>query len=694
MTEEYLMALPAGHRLNQYEIIRVLGAGGFGVTYLARDTSLDKLIAIKEYMPSDFALRTDGSRVSAKSTSSANDFQWGLTRFLEEARILAKFRHPNIVEVYQVFEANQTAYIIMEYEEGQTLAQSLQQGGTLDEAAAATILFPILDGLQKVHALGFLHRDIKPGNIILRTHGGPVLLDFGAARQAVEAKSRSITSVVTEGFAPIEQYASNGNQGTWTDIYALGAVAYKCLTGETPPAATMRIRNDPMIPAATLATGKASPQFLAAVDWALSPNEQDRPQTIVEWTAALRGTLDAEKTMLARAEDVTRQVSPATRRMVVPPPQAAAAVTQIPAAPPPQYYQPPPQNFAPPPHPQTFVPPPASKRKAPILPIAIAAGIAALLLLCGVVWLSLGRASADDRAAWASTSNKNTVDAYSDYLRARPDGYYASDARARVAAGRIKLDEFAWWWASKQNTTAAYQNYIEQYPAGRHAGEAKTAVATSQHASLITRGQQGLSIAGYYSGAADGRETASLTAAVRAYQHTKGVAENGTIDDALVASLDEDNAQKLREQQLQQEREDSAYNRAVSARERQSYQRFLSDFPSSAHADDIRRRIASCHATTKTEDAVSSQVITAKSSAKGVEDAGCVLAQQQATQSLAGQCPTGHVASVVKTAEDHDKAGATILGIFKLKVPTTCTTSVQAQCETTRSVTRQVDVCG
>jgi serine/threonine protein kinase/peptidoglycan hydrolase-like protein with peptidoglycan-binding domain len=681
MSDEYLMALPNGYRLNQYEIVKVLGAGGFGVTYLARDTSLDKMIAIKEYMPSDFALRTDGSRVTAKSTSTVNDFQWGLTRFLEEARILAKFRHPNIVEIYQVFEANQTAYIIMEYEEGQTLAQSLQQTGALGEAAVAAIMLPILDGLQKVHALGFLHRDIKPGNIILRTHGGPVLLDFGAARQAVEAKSRSITSVVTEGFAPIEQYASNGHQGIWTDIYALGAVAYKCLTGETPPAATLRIRNDPMIPAATLAAGKASPQFLAAVDWALSPNEQDRPQTIIEWTAALKGTLDVEKTMLARVAEAPRQASQETRRMPVSPAaQVASAVTEIPTARP-QY----------PAAPETPPPSAAAAPKKRMMPFAIAAGIVLLLLGGGAAWLLLGRASAEDRQAWAVADNTDTVDAYADYLRARPDGYYVSEARTRMATGQVKLDEFSWWWASKQNTPAAYQYYMQQYPTGLHFGDAKTAVTRAQHAELVTRGQQGLKLAGYYSGTADGRETQSFSAAVRAYQRAKGMAENGSIDDTLLASLDQNNAEQLREQQLQQERESSAYGHAIAARDRQTYQRFLASFPSSTHADEIRQRMASCRLASKTEDAVSSQLVTAKSSARGVGDAGCVQAQQQATQALAAQCTTGRLAGVAKTTEERSNTGS-ILGL--IKIPTTCTISTQAQCETTRSVSRQMDVCG
>jgi hypothetical protein len=372
--------------------------------------------------------------------------------------------------------------------------------------------------------------------------------------------------------------------------------------------------------------------------------------------------------------------------MAVPPVQTASAATQIPAAPPPQYYQPPPPHF-PPPH-------AAARPKVPVLPIAIAAGVVALLLLGGASWLFLGRASADDRAGWAIADNTNTVDAYADYLRARPDGYYVSEARARMATGQAKLDEFAWWWASKQSTAAAYQNYMQQYPAGLHVGDAKTAIMVAQHAALVTRGQQGLKMAGYYSGPADGRETENVGAAVRAYQRAKGMAENGAINDGLIASLDQDNAERLREQQLQQERENSAYGHAVSARERQTYQRFLVDFPSSAHAGEIRQRMASCRATTKTEDAVSSQVITAKSSAKGLDEAGCTLAQQQATQSLTAQCQAGHVAGVVKTGEDRDKVGGSILGLFKLKVPTTCTVGVQAQCETTRSVSRQVDVCG
>src|SRR5215471_5621262 len=251
MSVEHVHALAQGTRLNQYELMKILGTGGFGITYMARDTTLDTLVAIKEYLPSDFAVRQEDSQVTAKSSTSKGDFDWGLSRFLEEARVLAKFRHPNIVHVNQIFEANHTAYLVMEYAEGESLEDLLRRAGSLSELQTKDILFPILDGLKRVHDIGFLHRDIKPGNIILRRDEGAVLIDFGAARQAIETKSRSITSIVTEGYAPLEQYDPSGNQGPWTDIHALAAVAYKCMTGKTPPSATSRVRNDPFVPLET-----------------------------------------------------------------------------------------------------------------------------------------------------------------------------------------------------------------------------------------------------------------------------------------------------------------------------------------------------------------------------------------------------------------------------------------------------------
>jgi serine/threonine protein kinase len=309
MSVEHFQALPKGVRLNQYEMIGILGSGGFGITYMARDTTLDTMVAIKEYLPGDFAVRQGDSQVTAKSSTSKGDFDWGLAHFLEEARVLAKFRHPNIVHVNQIFQANNTAYIVMEYAKGESLDELLKRVGHLSEEQTKEILFPILDGLKRVHALGFLHRDIKPANIIMREEGGAVLIDFGAARQTVETKSRAITSIVTEGYAPLEQYDTKGNQGAWTDIYALGGVAYKCLTGDKPPGATSRLRNDPLVPLGIAAQGRVSREFAAAIDASLRVFENQRPQTIEAFAALISGAAPAT-VPVSEADDATRVWKP------------------------------------------------------------------------------------------------------------------------------------------------------------------------------------------------------------------------------------------------------------------------------------------------------------------------------------------------------------------------------------------------
>ena len=283
-----LNALPQGYRLQEYELVRVLGFGGFGMTYLGFDHNLDKPVAIKEYLPSDIATRTADRSVAAQASEVRGDFQWGLERFVDEARTLARFDHRHIIKVHRFFEAHGTAYIVMEYAEGETLSAHLERKGSLQEAELKAILYPLLDGLAVVHGADFLHRDIKPGNIVLRdVDGSPVLLDFGAARQAIGAKSRSVTSIVTPGYAPIEQYSTRGRQGAWTDIYALGGVCYRALTGDVPEDATDRMRDDPLVPVSQRCAGRASAAFLSAVDWALSVDEGDRPQSVGAWRAAI-----------------------------------------------------------------------------------------------------------------------------------------------------------------------------------------------------------------------------------------------------------------------------------------------------------------------------------------------------------------------------------------------------------------------
>ncbi|OUD13936.1 hypothetical protein TPSD3_06225 [Thioflexithrix psekupsensis] len=282
-------ALPHGFWLNEYQIESVLGnPGGFGITYLATDTHLQQRVAIKEYLPSEFAVREGISTVQMRSDSDAPSFRWGLERFVAEARALARFHHPNVVRVLRYFEANGTAYMVMEYQNGENLSHYIKRKGTLTEEEFLAILLPLLDGLEKVHEAGLLHRDIKPNNIYIRSDNSPVLLDFGSARYSMNQERSIVTSIVTPGYAPLEQYDNEREaQGPWTDIYALGAVSYFMVNGEPPMPATRRVIKDPLIPAKEIGEGRYSTQILAAIDWALQPTEEKRPQSIAEWRAAL-----------------------------------------------------------------------------------------------------------------------------------------------------------------------------------------------------------------------------------------------------------------------------------------------------------------------------------------------------------------------------------------------------------------------
>ena len=295
MSQIHHGALPAGTRIESYEIASVLGVGGFGITYKGYDHSLHCDVAIKEYLPSGLALRTaDGATVIPKSSGDKKYYEYGLQRFLEEARILAKFKERSIVRVSRFLESNGTAYLVMDYEDGESLAEYLQKSGVLAEAEILGIVLPILDGLTAVHAKDFLHRDIKPGNIYLRKKGPPVRLDFGAARQAFGEQTRALTGMVTPGYAPFEQYNSRSKQGPWTDLYAIGATLYHCITGKAPAESPDRIaalqeqEPDPLKAAVEAGHGRYRADFLKVVDWMLAPSPKDRPQRVEQVLERLR----------------------------------------------------------------------------------------------------------------------------------------------------------------------------------------------------------------------------------------------------------------------------------------------------------------------------------------------------------------------------------------------------------------------
>jgi len=295
--QSHPMALQVGYELHWYRVEGVLGQGAFGITYLAHDINLDRQVAIKEYLPAQFAVRNNDRSVGPTTDQHIEDFEWGLKRFIREAKILTKFEHPNLVRVFNVFEMNNTAYMVMNYEVGKSLQQILKSRKTLNETELMKMIIPLLSGLETMHVKGFVHRDIKPGNIFIRRDGSPVLLDFGSARQTraergneMSSEQETVTTLVSPGYAPIEQYSSNSiRQGPWTDIYGLGATIYKAATGKMPLAAVdrnetiMHDKKDGYQSVSFLAEGLYTEKFLAAVDHAMAFKADGRPQNVVEW---------------------------------------------------------------------------------------------------------------------------------------------------------------------------------------------------------------------------------------------------------------------------------------------------------------------------------------------------------------------------------------------------------------------------
>ena len=328
-SERAYLAVPIGTILDgRYLIGKVLGVGGFGITYLGYDLTLDYKVAVKEYMPSGFATRAeDKYTLTVTSSSQQQAYDEGLDKFLSEARTLAKFHDTtNIVSVQDFFKENNTAYFVMEYVDGESLKDYLDRnGGRISYADASKILIPIMRALSKVHEQGLIHRDISPDNISITSSGQPKLLDFGAARSAY-AENKSVSVILKHGLAPIEQYSNHGNMGPWTDVYAMGATLYRSITGILPPESIERIHADSIRTPSSM--GIVIPPYAEmALMKALAVNPESRFANIEQFIAALNGAsvnsaAPAQRPVTPAAPMAAPVAQPVMRPVINPAPQA------------------------------------------------------------------------------------------------------------------------------------------------------------------------------------------------------------------------------------------------------------------------------------------------------------------------------------------------------------------------------------
>ena len=491
--------LASGVHVGEYRLQGVLGEGGFGIVYKARDLSLDRVVAVKEFMPATLAGRMSSNQIHVRSHHKGA-FDAGLRSFINEARLLAKFSHPALVHVYRFFEENGTAYMVMRYYEGQTFRAYLaEQPGAMNERWLATILSPVLDVLEMLHAADCFHRDIAPDNVFLQSSGMPVLLDFGAARRIIGDMTQALTMVLKPGYAPIEQYVDDGSmpQGAWTDIYQIGAMLYLVITGKTPATSVARMISDPVVQLTTGSFPGYSAEFLHGVHRALAVKPENRPQSIAElrdllgirtftapalssWVATgaiplvemtLPPAVDAPAGSGANllhvdvdgmsalatsgiavpvAVDQTTGVMTLPRDVVllqasaeaekagketVPPAPVKAIPTRPDDLPPSPVTKP---NLAEHKERTASLPPPRAPHQASNRRLWTWLGVGSLLLTIGVVWSLVGERSDQVPVSAAPASNETRL----------------------------------WLNAQKENSVSNLEEYLQQFPSGAHAAEA------------------------------------------------------------------------------------------------------------------------------------------------------------------------------------------------------------------------------
>lgn len=287
MAQQANQALPAGYQLDEYRIEHQLSLGGFSIVYLATDNK-GEFVAIKEYLPNSLALRGEGDIKPLICEEHIPAFRYGMKCFFEEGRALAKLSHPNVIRVLNFFRANDTVYMVMEYEQGRTLQEFIQKNrAVITENFIRNVFTKLLNGLREVHSHKLLHLDLKPSNIYMRNDYTPVLIDFGAARQTLACDTPMLKPMYTPGFASPEHYHQREFLGPWSDIYSVGASMYASLAASAPQAADSRMEKDKLIPAMVRWEGQYSDQLLETIDWCLCLNHLYRPQSVFALQKAL-----------------------------------------------------------------------------------------------------------------------------------------------------------------------------------------------------------------------------------------------------------------------------------------------------------------------------------------------------------------------------------------------------------------------
>ncbi|WP_282609376.1 serine/threonine protein kinase [Pelagibius sp. Alg239-R121] len=607
-------ALPPDSTVDEYRLIEVLGEGGFGIVYRGEGRYLGDQVAIKEYLPRHLATRTEGTTVAPTSSDSEEAYSWGLKKFQEEARILWNLaqpeRHPNIVAVRRFFEANGTTYMVMDFEEARPLSDLLKGNATLPQKRLEAALFSLLNGLKRVHEAGVWHRDIKPANILIRADGSPVLLDFGAARQTLDTQTRSVVAAITPPYAAFEQYAARGNDGPWTDIYALGVTLYRCITGKLPPDAAERADEDSLTPLSEQDLPGYTPTFLAAVDRALEIRAKNRPQSVDEWRSHFDGLSEAAADAQDSGGDTT------VLRAFTPPADA---------------------------------PEPASAERvsAPLLGESerlagsgrgegssnqklVLFGVAIAIVLAGVIGATLidrdslfGDPEGD---AWQEAQQAGDAASVSDFIRRYPDGDYTLEANAllakikqeaaakaatEAAAQAENADEAAWAQAQAGNTSAAYTAYLTSQPNGKFTAEARSRRdVLEREQQAWNQAERSKNLAGYQSylqafpaGAhqreaqnrvADLKEQAAAQAQAQSQAEARQRAAEAAAAKAAELAKAEAKTEALRQQQLaaKQAREQLSWAAAEASDSISAYQAYLNDYSDGANATAARERIA------------------------------------------------------------------------------------------------------